>query len=110
MEPRNLESLYPLSPAQKGILFHSLYAATPGTYFCQAAFTLRTRLDVDAFERAWRRVVERHAVLRSSYHWEEVEKPLQVVYRQVDFAVERGDVRALPEAEQLRAEAEAMEA
>ena len=35
MSQKNIEDIYPLSPLQQGILFHTLYASEPGTYFVQ---------------------------------------------------------------------------
>ena len=32
-----------------------------------------------AFRRAWERTQERHGALRTSFHWQDLPKPLQVV-------------------------------
>ena len=32
---KNVEGVYPLSPAQQGMLFHSLYEPSSGTYVTQ---------------------------------------------------------------------------
>ena len=61
------------------------------------SFALQGDLDVEAFTRAWRRAVERHAILRSSFIWENLEEPLQAVNRTVEVLVERHDWRELPE-------------
>ena len=68
-------------------------------YFQQAAFTM-TGLAIPAFERAWQRLVDRHPILRTSFHWEGREKPVQVVHRNLVMKVERLDWRAFPPAEQ----------
>ncbi|MCP4654120.1 MAG: non-ribosomal peptide synthetase, partial [bacterium] len=52
--------------------------------------------------RAWQQMVDRHAALRSSFHWEEVKKPVQVVYRQLEVTLERSSWRGLEPAEQRR--------
>ena len=51
MRLENVESFYPLSPLQEGLLFHSLADPTSRMYFNQTAMTLRGQLDVAAFER-----------------------------------------------------------
>ena len=79
----NLEDLYPLSPMQQGMLFHTIYSPDSGVYFEQSLFTIKGELDVPAFERAWRSVVERHSILRTSFLWEGLAKPVQVVHRRV---------------------------
>ena len=73
----DIEDLYELSPMQQGMLFHSLAAPDPGVYLITFSYALRGRLDVDALERAWQRVVDRNPILRTSFHWGEIQKPLQ---------------------------------
>ena len=90
-ELANLEDLYELSPMQQGMLFHTIYAPESGAYFEQSVFTIRGEFDEAAFARAWQRVVDRHSILRSSFLWEELEKPQQVVHRRVVLQIETQD-------------------
>ena len=96
----NLENLYELSPMQQGMLFHSIYSPNSGDYFEQSLFTINGDLNVAAFEDAWQLVLERHPILRTSFLWEDLEKPLQVVYRQVNLPLAKHDWRNLPAEEQ----------
>ncbi len=96
MNPENLEALYELSPLQQGLFFHSRYASEPEVYFSQTRCTLEGPLDAGALERAWRKVLERHPALRTSFHWKDLDKPLQVVERRVELPFERLDWRAAP--------------
>ncbi len=89
----NLEDLYPLSPLQQGMLFHSLEAPESGVYFEQSVFTIQGRLDVASFERSWQTVINRHSILRSSFLWRNLDTPVQAVYRRVDIAMEKRDWR-----------------
>lgn len=99
----NIEAIYPLSPMQQGMLFHTLYTPESGVYFEQVCFTLHGDLDVAAFERAWQRLIERHPALRTVFAWEKRDKPLQVVRRQAPLPWTTGDWRALsPDAQQSR--------
>src|SRR5437773_570594 len=82
-QTQRIEAIYPLSSAQQGILFHSLNAREPGLYFLQYSYTLEGCLDPRAFELAWRTVMGRHPVLRTAFSWQELERPLQVVFEQV---------------------------
>ncbi|HEY2736964.1 MAG TPA: amino acid adenylation domain-containing protein, partial [Thermoanaerobaculia bacterium] len=86
---QEIETVYELSPMQQAMLFHSLYAPGSGVYVVQISLRLSGRLDTAAFLRAWQRVVERHAVLRTGFAWEGLEKPLQVVYRHAELEVRR---------------------
>ncbi len=77
-----VEDIYPLSPAQQGILFHTRYTPQTGVYFNQRVLSLHGPLDVDALERAWQRVAARHQPLRALFRWKDTESPLQIVLRQ----------------------------
>ena len=84
-ENKNIESIYPLSPMQQGMLFHTLYAPDSGVYFEHLSCTLYANLNATAFKQAWQRVVERHPVLRTLFVWEHRKKPLQVVRKSVNL-------------------------
>lgn len=90
---------YELSPMQEGMLFHSVSVADPGVDIEQVIMTLHEPLDEANFLRAWQRVVERHASLRSRFRWEGVPHPVQDVINRVEIPVERVDWRKLAEAE-----------
>lgn len=79
----NVEDIYELSPMQQGMLFHTLYAPESGAYIEQFSFSLYGRVEIPPFIRAWQYVVDRHPVLRTSFFWEDLEKPLQVVHPSV---------------------------
>jgi len=97
---RAVETVYPLSPLQHGLLFHTLYAPEEGDYITQVGCTLQGELDVEAFKRAWQQVVERYSVLRTSFVWEGLHDPVQVVYRQVQVPFVQYDWREYPAVEQ----------
>ncbi|HSS50399.1 MAG TPA: condensation domain-containing protein, partial [Thermoanaerobaculia bacterium] len=90
-----IEDLYPLSPLQEGMLFHSLYEPGSGVYVEQVLSRLSGELDVDAFEGAWRRVVKAIPILRTSFRWRDLARPLQVVHGEVAVEVERQDWQGL---------------
>jgi amino acid adenylation domain-containing protein len=84
MERHETEDIYELSPVQHGMLFHCLYSTGSRNYFVQLVYELE-RLNAEAFRRAWRQVVDRHSVLRTAFVWEDMDRPLQIVYRNVDL-------------------------
>ncbi|HYG62668.1 MAG TPA: amino acid adenylation domain-containing protein, partial [Thermoanaerobaculia bacterium] len=100
MSRKDVELVYELSPVQQGMLFQTVYAPGSGVYVIQLSLRLTGRLHLAAFERAWRQVVARHAILRTAFYWEDLEKPLQVVYRQVDVRLTRQSWRGLGADEQ----------
>jgi amino acid adenylation domain-containing protein/non-ribosomal peptide synthase protein (TIGR01720 family) len=100
MDPGYPEDLYPLSPMQQGMLFHSLQSPESGVCFEQDIFTIHCELDVSRFTTAWDLIVSRHTVLRTTFLWEDIEEPHQIVHRRgvVDLRVD--DWRGLGEADQ----------
>jgi non-ribosomal peptide synthetase component F len=82
---KNVEAIYPLSPMQQGMLFHSLYAPQSGVYVEQITLTLKGNVKVAVFKYAWQKVVDRYSILRTSFIWENRSNPLQVVLKQVDL-------------------------
>ncbi|HGN0647044.1 TPA: non-ribosomal peptide synthase/polyketide synthase [Pseudomonas aeruginosa] len=84
LAPCEVEDLYPLSPMQQGMLFHSLYQQEAGDYINQL------RVDIDglhpeSFRAAWQAALDGHDVLRSGFLWQGAfETPLQVVRKRVE--------------------------
>jgi amino acid adenylation domain-containing protein/non-ribosomal peptide synthase protein (TIGR01720 family) len=97
---RGLEDLYPLSPLQQGMLFHALQEEQGGVYFNQLACELRGTLDLPAFTRAWRQVMEAHPILRTAILWEGIDVALQTVSREVELPLVQEDWRSLLASEQ----------
>ena len=87
----NIKDIYPLSPMQQGMLFHTLYAPETKVYTEQLACKFVGDLNIPAFKKAWQQVLQRHDVLRSAFVWEDLEEPLQVVYDQVELPFETLD-------------------
>lgn len=98
----NIEDIYPLSPMQQGMLFHTLYAPASGVYCEQWQCLLHGRLQVVALQHAWQHVVERHQVLRTTFHWENRAEPFQVVHRRVEVPWQQYDWRTLCPQEQAQ--------
>jgi amino acid adenylation domain-containing protein/non-ribosomal peptide synthase protein (TIGR01720 family) len=89
----DLEDIYPLSPLQEGMLFHTIYDQEDGIYFEQVTGKIIGKFDVSAFAFAWQTVVDRHPILRSAMEWENQETPLQIVSKDVKFSILQKDWR-----------------
>lgn len=76
---------YELSPVQQGILSHALRAPASGEYHEQVVAELREEIDPRRLEEAWQQVIAGHPVLRSSFTWESLDGPRQVVHEAVPF-------------------------
>ncbi|MEH2262108.1 amino acid adenylation domain-containing protein [Nostoc sp.] len=97
---KNIESIYPLSPMQQGMLFHTLYEPESGVYLEQFCITLSGNLDITMLQQACVRVMKRHPVLRTLVVWEKQEKPLQVVCKHIELPWQNYDWRSLSAKEQ----------
>jgi hypothetical protein len=79
---------YPLSPMQRGMLFHSISGQAPGVDIEQVFCALKEDVDPAALERAWQHVVDRHAILRTTFHWKGLAAPEQRVQREIRLELE----------------------
>ncbi|WP_010494699.1 non-ribosomal peptide synthetase [Paenibacillus elgii] len=95
-----IESVYPLTPMQQGILYHRLLNPESEAYLGQTAFTVHGGLDIRAFKQSLDAAVQRHDVLRTNFYSGWNGQPLQAVFRSrpADFVYE--DVRRLGDSEQ----------
>ncbi|WP_315772832.1 MULTISPECIES: non-ribosomal peptide synthase/polyketide synthase [unclassified Bradyrhizobium] len=95
-----IEDVYPLSPMQQGMLFHSLRDAGSGVYVNQVSVEIRG-LDVERLRSAWQEVSACHPMLRTGFLWRELSgAPLQAVHREasVPFTTEDWRGQAVDEA------------
>jgi hypothetical protein len=99
MKTENIADIYELTPVQKGILFHCLYDNESQLYFFQIVYNIQSGLNIELFEAAWQTVVDRHTILRTGFYWQEIEKQLQVVYKQVKAPINHYDWRNLEKSE-----------
>jgi amino acid adenylation domain-containing protein/non-ribosomal peptide synthase protein (TIGR01720 family) len=99
---RTVADIYPLTPMQSGMFFHSLMDERGQAYLEQAAMVLDGVRDPEALAAAWQRVVDRTPVLRTALVWEGVPDPVQVVHTDVRLPVAQLDWRALDESTRRR--------
>ncbi|MBE5097604.1 condensation domain-containing protein, partial [Bacillus thuringiensis] len=85
-----IENVYPLTPTQKGMLFHSLMNPQSEAYFEQATFDMQGSMNIKAFVQSLEQLVQRHAIFRTNFVNIGNDEPLQIVYRnrEVDFHFE----------------------
>ena len=89
----NVENIYPLTPIQQGMLFHSLLEPRSNAYFEQLSWRVRGPLHVAEFEDSWNVLIQRHGVLRTLIAHEGADQPLQVVLKKRPIAVSHVDLR-----------------
>jgi amino acid adenylation domain-containing protein len=89
-----VEDVYPLTPMQRGMMFHTLREPGSGVYVEQIRLELQG-LDPALFRVAWEHMLARHAALRTSIVGTGGERPAQVVRRQVELPWREHDLRDL---------------
>ncbi|MEL6764521.1 MAG: condensation domain-containing protein, partial [Cyanobacteria bacterium J06607_6] len=97
---KNVADIYPLSPVQLGMLFHTLANSQAGVYVNQYTCQLHGSVQPDLLRQAWQQTLVRHPVLRTAFLWEELDEPLQIVRQEVDLPWQELDWRGLSETKQ----------
>ncbi|WP_344604656.1 non-ribosomal peptide synthase/polyketide synthase [Streptomyces glaucus] len=93
---RAVADLYPLTPMQAGMLFHSLMDPESRTYVNQVQLVLRGVTDPHALAEAWQRTADANAVLRTRLVWQETAEPLQLVQHHATVPVTHHDWSGRP--------------
>ncbi|HLP60854.1 MAG TPA: amino acid adenylation domain-containing protein, partial [Candidatus Deferrimicrobium sp.] len=99
-ESTEIQSIYPLSPMQSGMLFHWLKDKKSPAYFEQMEIYFRGEIQPSLFEEALNIIVARHDILRTIFTYEGLEEPLQIVLKQRKTPLRFQDISHLNEADQ----------
>ncbi|MGC5773688.1 amino acid adenylation domain-containing protein [Paenibacillus pabuli] len=102
MSNHEIDKIYPLTPTQEGILFHSLLEPDSEAYFEHVSFTIQGMLSLPTMKRSFTTLVERYDVLRTVFIYTEVEQPLQIVLNQCEPEISFEDISNCPKEEQPR--------
>ncbi|MBT7590555.1 MAG: amino acid adenylation domain-containing protein [Candidatus Scalindua sp.] len=92
---QNVKNIYPLSPMQEGMLFHSLADRESQAYFQQTSWRIQGNLDVATFEASWNELTRRHDVLRTNFIHTNTDRPLQAAFKERRIYFTFQDVRHL---------------
>jgi amino acid adenylation domain-containing protein len=95
MNTQGIEDISELTPLQQGMLFHTLYEPESRLYFEQVVVPFEGGVNRSAFEKAWTCVADADTAVRTSFHWEEIAKPVQVVHNSAPVPVEFRDLRTV---------------
>ena len=77
-----IKDIYPLTPMQEGMLFHSLRDPSSYAYFEQMSYRLKGKLEVDIVKKSLVELLERYDILRTVFAIEGADRPLQVVLKE----------------------------
>ncbi|MCU9806792.1 amino acid adenylation domain-containing protein [Paraclostridium sp. AKS46] len=77
---KDIENIYTLSPLQEGMLYQNRLDNETGDYIIQFRMPIQGDLNTKSWNEAWQRAVDYYSILRTSFEWEIIEKPHQIVH------------------------------
>ncbi|WP_068792770.1 non-ribosomal peptide synthetase [Brevibacillus laterosporus] len=94
----NAKDLFPMSDIQLGMVYHSLKHVHEAVYHDQFVYQVDDdSFDVHVLEQAMRMMVDKHDILKTSFHIEEFSTPVQVVHQEVSVRIDETDITHLGE-------------
>ncbi|MGW2230890.1 amino acid adenylation domain-containing protein [Streptomyces formicae] len=105
-----LTEVWPLSPLQEGLLFHSDFDNQgPDVYAVQFMLSVEGPLDAPRLRTSWEQLLDRHAALRASFHRRKSGEAVQLITRNVTLPWREVDLSQLAEVD-IRDQAEKLAA
>ena len=77
----NIQDILALTPMQKGMLFHYLKEPWNDLYVEQLCLVISGEIERKSFEKAWNFVIETNEMLRTTFHWDGLENPIQIILK-----------------------------
>lgn len=87
-----VENICPLTPLQKGILYHNILEEKNSAYFEQMDFDIIGRLDKELIESAFNTIINKHEILRTAIVYKNIQEPKQVVLKERKLVFKYYDV------------------
>jgi amino acid adenylation domain-containing protein/FkbM family methyltransferase len=80
---------------QAGMLFHSLYDESPGTFLEQISCSIRGDFYIDLFEKSWNELLKQNDIFRTILIPQKASQPLQMVLRECQVIFHYEDIQHL---------------
>lgn len=87
LDRKNVQDIIALTPLQEGMLFHYLEDPQSDRYFEQLCLHLAGRVDEGCVNAALNEVVKANEMLRTTFRWDKVEQPIQIILKDRKFEV-----------------------
>ncbi|HEY3861974.1 MAG TPA: amino acid adenylation domain-containing protein [Verrucomicrobiae bacterium] len=107
--PADVEDAYPVTRLQLGMFFHNELNPESAIYHDIFSYRIESPFDREKLSDALSHLIQRHPILRTSFHLAGFGEPLQLVHRQARFRLTVDDLREAGEAAQNQALAEWIE-
>ncbi|NJD03238.1 MAG: AMP-binding protein, partial [Ruminiclostridium sp.] len=96
-----IQKIYPLTPMQEGMLFHSLIDNESKAYYYQLFFSINKTLDIMLFEKSFNFLIKRYDILRTSFVYQKIQQPRQVVLKERHANIYFEDISQLKDDEKV---------
>nr|ADU56136.1 hypothetical protein CA915-15 [uncultured organism CA915] len=100
MTESRIEDIWPLSPLQEGLLFHTVYDGGPDIYIGHWLLDLDGPVDAARLRAAWEALLTRHASLRACFRSRRTGETVQVIAARVEPPWRVADLRHLDDPEE----------
>jgi bacitracin synthase 3 len=97
-----VQRIYPLSPMQEGMLFHTIINKDAHAYFEQMSYDIQGEIDLSIFESIWNALIEKYDVFRTIFVYEEINRPMQVVLQERKTKLFFEDISAMTDSARER--------
>ncbi len=81
-ENKQIADIVALTPMQEGMLFHYLADQGGRQYRVQVVIEIAGPINLPFFEQAWNEVIAHNEMLRTSFCWQRVKNPVQIVLKE----------------------------
>ncbi|PWU13141.1 MAG: hypothetical protein C5B50_19895 [Verrucomicrobia bacterium] len=98
--PEDVEDAYPMSVLQQGMFYHNELKPLSAVYHDVFSFRIESKFKARELERAVERLVQRHPILRTSFHLAGFSQPLQLVHGHAHAPFTTEDLSGLDDSEQ----------
>ncbi|MET7018847.1 amino acid adenylation domain-containing protein [Bacillus mycoides] len=90
----NIKSIYPLSPMQEGLAFHSL-SESGEAYHVSMKLKITGDLNVEILNKSFQELVARYDIFRTNFDFRNFSENMQVVYKNRVSKLQYSDLRAV---------------
>lgn len=82
IDRNNVEDILSLTPMQSGMLIYYLKNPKSEIYFENLIINLRGNIDLNIFNKTWEAIIQKNEMLRTTFRWETIETPVQIILKQ----------------------------
>lgn len=98
-----IEKVANLTPLQEGMLFHTVMEPESQAYYEQVRMIIRGELNLEALQKSFETLVQRHETLRSNIYHKSASRSRLIVFKERNPTLRYENLTNIPEAEQAEA-------